>query len=94
MKGVSNGAIQWRCKELDETPLELYSRLYEKGKGEEFDLLKDADGFAKPNFKFHNNYKISNNLEFLCNIFKGKTASQGKKWVDRSLCPTIEIMKI
>ena len=64
MKGVSNGAIQWRCKELGETPLQLYSRLYEKGKGEEFDLLKDEDGFAKPNFKFHSNYKISNNLEF------------------------------
>ena len=64
MKGVSNGAILWRCKELSESPLELYSRLYKKGKGEEFDLLKCEDGWEKCNFKFHANYTITNNASF------------------------------
>lgn len=48
----------------------------------EFNTLRDISEFL--------------NLSYpcVCNIFKGKTISKSKKWVDRSLCPTIQINKI
>lgn len=64
MKGVSNKSIYHRAELDEETPLELYQRLYE---GEEvvFDLLcKDENGNSTvPSFKF-THFEFTTNTEF------------------------------
>ena len=64
MKGVGDKCVIWRCKELGCTPLELYTRLTEKGEGETFNLLRDDKGWSKPKFIFHADYTISNREVF------------------------------
>lgn len=60
------------------------------------DLLEDLTIIPEREFNTLRDISEFLNLSYptVCNIFKGKTASQGKKWVDRSLCPTIQISKI
>lgn len=58
MKGVPEGSIIWKAKQLGISLYQLYTRLYHNG-GEEFDLLVDMDGNEKAKFKFSNDYAIS-----------------------------------
>ena len=58
MKGVPNGSIIWKAKQLGISVFQLYTRLYRNG-GMEFDLLIDENGKDKTKFKFSNDYAIS-----------------------------------
>ncbi len=71
MKGVPNGCILSRCKELDITPIELYENLY-NGETYTFDLLKtlnnDGEIVSRCSFENKKNMTISSRKEYLVSI--------------------------